>query len=141
MMQKFYFIICFLSSIPVLAQSGVYVLEPKHINDVKIKWTLSLNEDGTFLYHFIRDIGASDDINPEENFYGKGTWKADKNLIVFTTNKATDLDEKHTLDFSNTIARYTTKSTRNTSDTTVKTTLRFFQSNLFYIKGLELFKQ
>jgi hypothetical protein len=42
----------------MFAQSGVYVKEPINIDGTKIKWTLTLDEDGTFLYHFFRDISA-----------------------------------------------------------------------------------
>jgi hypothetical protein len=69
----------------VISQSGVYVIDnnDKRTDKTIIKWTLTLNEDGTFLYHFLRDLSAISKANTEENFYGKGTWKAVKNLVFF----------------------------------------------------------
>ena len=102
-------LVIFVSS-NIFAQSGVYVID--HTNDnidgTKTKWTLSLEEDGTFLYHFLRDLSAVSKANTEENFYGKGTWKAEKNLIFFYSDKETDLDEKHKINFTGSKARYIT---------------------------------
>ena len=81
------------------------------------------------------------DFNIEENFYGKGTWKAEGNLVFFYTDKKTEMDEKYKINFTNSKARYITKSPRDKSDKIVKTALRFYESDLFYIKGLELFKE
>lgn len=127
----------------LFAQSGVYIIDhtQDRVDNTKTKWTLTLNEDGTFLYHFLRDLSAVSKANTEENFYGKGTWKAEKNLVFFHSDENKDLDEKHTIDFTNSKARYTTKSPRDTSNKVVKTSLRFYESDLFYIKGLELFKE
>lgn len=41
-------------------------------------YILSLNADGTFSFHFHRNIGPS---NPEENRYGQGILKFEKNLF------------------------------------------------------------
>ncbi|MFD0990631.1 hypothetical protein ACFQ1R_11025 [Mariniflexile jejuense] len=141
-MKTLFFSVCFFICIKVSAQSGVYVLDyTQNADGTKIKWTLSLNQDGTFLYHFLRDLSAVSKANTEENFYGKGIWTVDKNLIFLTTNKETDLDEKYTMDFTNSKARYTTKLPRDTSNKVVKTSLRFYESDIFHIKGLELFKE
>jgi len=91
-----------------------------------------------FLYHFLRDI--SGEANPEENFYGKGTWKVEGKIVSFST-KPSDLNDDFTVNLNNSKARYITKSPRDTSDKVVKTALRFYQSELFYIKGLHLFKE
>tara|TARA_R110000787_G_scaffold15134_8_gene46864 strand:+ start:5257 stop:5685 length:429 start_codon:yes stop_codon:yes gene_type:complete len=102
------------------------------------KYTLDLKADGTFIFHNYRKISAK---NPEENTYGKGTWKIEKNnVIYFYTNKETELDEKHTLNFTNTKARYITKNPRDKSDKDVKTHLRFYDSEISWIKGHQLFK-
>lgn len=140
-MKQFLVIIFISFNLNVFSQVGVYVKgnSPSSIDDTKIKWILSLKNDGTFLYHFLRDI--SGEANPEENFYGKGTWKAEKNLVFFYTDKETELDETYTVDFTNSKARYITKSPRDKSNKVVKTALRFYESDLFYIKGLQLFKE
>ena len=140
-MKHLFFIFLFFVCSHVFSQAGVYIID--HTNDSidgsKTKWTLTLDEDGTFLYNFYRDIVG--EFNPEENFYGKGTWKAEKSLIFFYTNKETDLNKTYTVDFTNSKARYTTKSPRDTSGKVVKTSLRFYESDNTFIKGLELFKE
>lgn len=140
-MKQFFFTFLFFMCINVFSQSGVYIID--HTNEStdgsQTKWTLTLNEDGIFLYHFYRKLKGG--IPAEDNFYGKGTWKAQKNLVFFYSDKEIDLDEKYNIDFTNSKARYITKSPRNTSSKIVKTSLRFYESDLFYIKGLELLKE
>jgi hypothetical protein len=119
--------------------AGDYTRKPELTDGNNLKWTLTLNTDGTFLYNFYRNIEGAG--NPEENFYGKGTWKAKKNLIFFYTDKETDFDETYTIDFTNSKAKYITKSPRDTSKKVVKTALRFYEYINSLIKGLELFKE
>ena len=61
-------------------------------------------------------------------------------MLYFNTNKATDIDNKYTLDFTNTKARYVTKHPRDKSDKAVKTHLRFYDSEIPWVKGWKLFK-
>lgn len=140
--MKHLFFYLFIICSNIYAQSGVYSIYANNGKDgTKIKWTLTLNENGTFLYHFLRDLSSISKANSEENFYGKGTWKAEKNLVYFYTDKETDLDDMYNIDFTNSKARYITKSPRDKSDKVIKIALRFYESNLVYIKGLELFKE
>ena len=48
--------------------------------------------------------------------------------------------KKHTLNFTNTKARYITKSPRDTSEKEVKNHLRFYDSEISWIKGNKLFR-
>jgi len=139
-MKPLFFVLIFFVSNNMFPQSGVYIIDhTQNRSDGNIlKWTLSLKEDGLFLYHFLRDI--SGEANPEENFYGKGTWKVEGKIVSFST-KPSDLNDDFTVNLNNSKARYITKSPRDTSDKVVKTALRFYQSELFYIKGLHLFKE
>lgn len=137
---KCFFILLVLSfSFNVFSQAGIYSRNPKASNGTKIFWTLTLNQDGTFLYHFFRDI--SGEANPEENFYGKGTWVSKGKLVYFYANKDEDFNSKFTENLNNSTARYIIKSPRDKSDKIVKTALRFFESETSHIKGLELFKE
>ena len=124
----------------MIAQSGVYVNEPKNYDGTKIKWTLTLNEDGTFIYHFLRDLSAISKPNKEENFYGKGTWILEGKIVTLLSENE-DLNEHYTVNLNNSKARYITKSPRDKSDKIVKTALRFYESETFHIKGLELYKE
>ncbi|MGJ8591337.1 MAG: hypothetical protein ACSHXF_02245 [Aquaticitalea sp.] len=98
---------------------------------------LSLNSDGTFVFH---EYDKHDNgVPPERNKYAKGTWKLEKNTITFSTTES-DFDEKPTLDLNNTKARFITKSPRDTSDRDVKTSIKFFQSETPWVTGRTLLK-
>ena len=103
-----------------------------------IIYKLALNSDGTFAFHSYsyidQKIGQKD-----ENLYAKGTWKLNKNLIFFSAG-SNDFDDKHTLDFNNTRARFITKSPRNISDVEIKTSIQFYESNITWIKRNTLLK-
>jgi len=133
------FIVGFSMCAQVLAQSGVYVNKPNNSDGAIIKWTLTLNEDGTFLYHFLRDISAISKVNTEENYYGKGTWILEGKSVILLSKDTDNMDGKYTKNLNNSKARYITKSPRDTSDKVVKTALRFYES--IELKGLELFKE
>ncbi|MCP2027191.1 hypothetical protein L1276_002348 [Flavobacterium sp. HSC-32F16] len=108
--------------------------EGKHI----IEYKLTLNPNGTFEFHSYQKMQGG---TPSEiNKYGKGKWSAKENLISFSVNKKEDLDEKYTLDFSNSTARFVTKNPRDKSDKVVKTKLQFLESGIFWLKGFEVFK-
>ena len=99
---------------------------------------MTLHGDGTFTFHFYRDHKAG--IPAITNQYGKGTWSMDGKVVSFFTNEQRDLDEKHTLDFSNSRARFITKPARDKTDRIIKTRLKFFESKIFWIERLEIFK-
>ena len=116
---------------------GTYVYEFEGSN-ASIRRTLILNPDKTFLFHAYEYHEKG--IPPEKNIYGKGTWESKKSLVYFTTSKA-DIDDKHTLDFSNSKARFDAKSPRDKSGKEIKTSLRFYESEVFWVKGMKLIKQ
>lgn len=101
-------------------------------------WTITLNPDGTFLYRFYRNF--QNGIPPEENFYSKGRWRFQKHLVFFSTTE-NDLDDTHTMNFTNTRARINSKSPRDKSDRIIKTSIVFYDSEISEVKGLELFKE
>jgi len=106
----------------------------KHI----IEYKLTLNQDGTFLFHSYSKIQGG--IPPEVNKYGKGKWSAKDNIITFSADKKEDFDEKHTLDFNKTTARFMTKNPRDKSDRVIKTKLTFFETKIFWLERLDIFK-
>jgi len=118
--------------------TGIYKRHFDINGEGTIEYLLDLKPDGTFTFHNYRKISAK---NREENQYGKGTWKIERNnVLYFYTIKENDLDEKHTLNFTNTKARFITKSLRDTSDKEVKNHLRFYDSEIPWIKGNKLFR-
>jgi hypothetical protein len=138
-MKKIILILLVLFQGFAFSQSGTYTMGNPSSNGTIVKWTLTLNPDGTFLYHFLRDLSATSKYSTEENFYGKGTWKLNKKIIEFSAD-STDFNEKFTVNLNNAKARYITKSPRNISTKVIRTGLRFYASENSYIKGLQLFK-
>lgn len=104
-----------------------------------IKYKLTLNQDGTFLFHSYSNNKKG--IPPEVNKYGKGKWKAEKSIILFFTDKENDIDEKHSLDFNGSKARFVSKSPRDKTDRIVETSLQFFESTIFWIERLRILKK
>ena len=112
--------------------AGIYTFYVKALKGEIIDYQLQLNYDNTFLFKSY--------INNNTNEYyknGKGTWKVENKIIKFTTEK-TDLDEKHTLNFSGSTARLIKKSPRDTSEKVVPTSLQFYKSEIFWIANLKL---
>jgi hypothetical protein len=142
-MKQLFLVFLLLTCCHVFSQAGVYVID--HTNDridgTKTKWTLTLNEDGTFLYHFLRDISAVSKANKEENYYAKGTWKLEGKIVTLFSEEKQNPNQLYTLNLNKSKARYITKSPRDKSDKVIKTALRFYESETFHIIGLELFKE
>ena len=116
--------------------AGTYILHLEGKDGNILDYKLQLNQDNTFIFVSFQKLldtrGEHDKYN-----YGKGTWKVENKIIKFTT-EATDLDEKHTLNFSGSTARLIKKSPRDTSEKVVPTSLQFYKSEIFWIANLKL---
>ena len=77
--------------------------------DAVFKRTLVVLPDGTFTFDWFRNLNniASD----EEFKWGKGTWTSKGKHIYFSTNPETEIDDKYTLNFTNTQGRWMLKIT------------------------------
>lgn len=141
-MQKLLVLLLIPISFITSAQSDKYVGKYEIVHETpnaNISYDIVLNPNGTFLFHSYRQVFIAE--SKEENSYGKGVWKPQKNnLVYFFTNHKNDLDATHTLNLNNTKARFISKSPRDKSDRVIKTALKFYESELFWVKGLELFK-
>ena len=129
-------------NLSLLAQSnpmiGDYTLIAGQEKTRVLKYKLTLNQDGTFLFHsYTKDKHG---VPPEVNKYGKGNWKAEKNTVLFFADKENDMDNKHDLDFNGSKARFISKSPRDKTDRIVKTSLQFFESKIFWIERLKILK-
>jgi hypothetical protein len=101
-----------------------------------LDYNLKLNADKTFVFTSYRNV--IDIRGKNETFInGKGAWKVENKIIKFTTEIA-DLDKEHTLNFTGTTARVIKKSSRDTSDKVVPTTLQFYKSDISWIENLKL---
>ncbi|WP_428231643.1 copper resistance protein NlpE N-terminal domain-containing protein [Flavobacterium sp.] len=135
-------ILLFIFNLALSAQSNPYTgdytrslsEEGKHI----IEYKLTLNQDGTFLFHSYKKMQGG--TPPEVNTYGKGKWSAKDNIITFSADKKEDFDEKNTLDFNQSTARFVTKNPRDKSDKVAKTKLQFLESGIFWMKRIDIFK-
>jgi hypothetical protein len=117
---------------------GDYLLTLKTKDSDLFEYKLTLNEDGTFLFHYYSNIKQG---NPAEiNKYGKGKWTVENNVISFFSDKQKEIDKKNTLDFTNSKARFITKSPRDKTDRIIKTKLQFLKSEIFWMARIEIFK-
>lgn len=131
-----------ISNLTLFAQSDKvaadYTLTFEHKENHLFEYNLNLNQDGTFFFHYYSKI--KNGIPPEINKYGKGKWTVENNVISFFADKQKDFDQKNTLDFNNSKARFIIKSPRDKTDRIIKTRLRFVESEIFWMKGIEMFK-
>lgn len=104
----------------------------------KFEYQLTLSQDGTFSFHYYSKLIHG--TPPEVNKYGKGRWTVENNVISFFTEKEKELDEKYTLDFTNSKARFVTKSSRDKTDRIVDTKLIFLKSEIFWMERIEMSK-
>ena len=118
--------------------SGEYFLKSGN-EEYLVERTLNLNDDGTFTFHNYSNVKAG--IPQIVDKYGKGTWSTDGKVLSFLTDIEKDIDEKYTLDFSDSKARFITKPSRDKTDRIVKTRLQFFESKIFWIERMEIFKK
>jgi hypothetical protein len=131
-----------LFSLTTFAQSngfaGEYNRTFSAAGDHLIEYKLNLLQDGTFVFHSYSKI--KNGFPSEVNKYGKGKWTEKDNVITFAANKQEDFDEKYTLDFNTSKARFVTKNPRDRSDRIIKTKLTFVESEIPWLQRLDLFK-
>lgn len=141
-MKSLFTLLLLLSNLTLFSQSnnvvGDYALTlTTNDNDV-LEYKLALAPNGTFTLYYHSTIKRG--IPPEAIKEGTGTWNVDNNVISFSSDKLKDLNEKYTLDFTNSKARFITKSLRDKTDKIVPTKLKFLESEIFWMKGIEMLK-
>jgi len=85
-MKLFYILFALLCCVPLSAQSEVIVGKYEKITDATnayIQYTLELKHDGTFEFHSYYSLEAR--LEPESHNYGRGTWTADKKVVILNT--------------------------------------------------------
>lgn len=98
-----------------------------------IAYKLALYPDGTFHFNAITTTAKP----PQEVVKSaKGTWRAEGHLVTFFSEDDNSTSYDAMLDFNGTRARFITKPLRDKTDRVIPTRLRFFESNIFWIKGL-----
>jgi hypothetical protein len=141
-MKRLFTILLLVSNLMLFSQvdkaAGDYTLKLETNESDVLEYKLSLYQDGTFFFHYYSKIKQG--IPPEKNKYGKGKWTIKDNMVSFFSDKQNDLDEKHTLDFNNSKARFVTKSPRDKTDQVIKTKLSFLESEIPWMKRIDLLK-
>lgn len=139
--MKYFFFIAILVGMNTYAQTnlvlGTYVLKLEARNALIVD-TLLLKADGTFTFH--EYDWHENGIPPERNKYSKGKWRFEKNIVYFLADEL-DIGEKHTLNFNNTEARFSTKSLRDKSNKEFPKSLKFYKSNIFWMVKRNLIKK
>ena len=138
-MKTLFSILLFVCNYALSAQvAGNYALNVKTEDNNQFDYKLTLSADGTFSFHYYSNIKKG--IPPEKHYYGKGTWTIQNNVVSFVSDKQNDLNEKFTLDFTDSKARFHTKSAKDKTDKVVKTRLQFLTSEISWMKRVEVFK-
>lgn len=141
-MKTLFTILILLSNLTLFSQTdkvtGNYQQSTKTQEGNLIEWKLTLNENGTFFFQYYSNLKF--EIPSEKTIYGKGTWVMKNNVISFFSDREKDIDEKNTLDFTNSKARFITKSLKNKTNQIIKTRLQFLKSELFWMAKKEIFK-
>lgn len=101
-----------------------------------LTYTLTLHEDGTFDFESIRTF-----LNSEKEIKNaSGKWKLNSHLLVLNVD-LNDESNKLLSGLNDSKAKYVSISPRHPDFNSLKPSLRFFQSNVFYAKDMELFKE
>jgi hypothetical protein len=141
-MKAIFTILILISNLTLFSQVdkavGDYLLTLKTKESDLFEYKLTLNEDGAFFFHYYSNIKKG--IPPEVNKYGKGKWTIENKVISFFSDKQKDFNEKYTLDFTNSKARFIIKSPRDKTDQIIKVRLQFLESEIFWMERIEIFK-
>ena len=141
-MKSIITVLLLLFNLTVFAQSdevaGAYSIKFGDEVNALFEYQLTLNQDGTFFLHYYSII--KNGIPPVKNYYGKGNWTAANKVVSFFCDKQKDLDDKHTLDLTNTKARFIIKSPRDKSDKIINTSLQFLESELPWLGRINMLK-
>ena len=141
-MKAIFTILILISNLTSFSQTdavvGDYALTLKTVENDVLEYKLTLSQDETFTFHYYSNI--KNGIPPEKNKFGKGKWTVENKVVSFFFDKQKDLDEKYTLDFTNSKARFITKSPRDKTDQIIKTRLRFLKSDIFWMSTIEMLK-
>ncbi len=133
------FFLVALTALSTTAQSiyGTYSNKWEASSGEAIEYSLTLLENGNFVFISTR---THLDAIPDKKLKAKGTWQLDGHLLVLIT--ATNEDSENTLEANLDMnkAKFKSVSPRNPDFNLVKPSLKFYESNVFYAKDMELIK-
>lgn len=150
-MKNSIFLVLLLNWLSSCSQSQNVAGEYEKVSESgSVEFLLKLNPDGTFQFdsYSVRQIdGAVLNINSKKTLptgiglSGKGTWSEERNVIHFKTNPTIDISYKNTLDFNATRAMFVLESSIKLLKEKELAEIDFFDSEIFWIEGLELIKR
>lgn len=99
-----------------------------------VQYTLTLHENEQFTFEYIR-MYMDEDMNKTVTI--EGTWRMEDHLLVLDTDESQhDNNIASGLDLNK--ARFVSLSPRNPNFNLVKPLLKFYESDVFYAKDMEL---
>lgn len=101
-----------------------------------IQYNLTLQNDGQFVFEYIRIY--KEEIEDAVTQV-KGNWNFENNLLTLST-ESNDNDEQLSESLNSNKAKYMSISPRNPNFNLVKPSLKFYESDVFYAKDMELIK-
>lgn len=101
-----------------------------------IEYVLTLNEDGNFLFNYTRMYRNADETNIEV----QGTWSLENHLLVLNADDDSEKENMIAAGLDLNKARFVSVSPRNPKFNLVKPSLKFYESEVFYAKDMELIK-
>lgn len=104
-----------------------------------VQYLLELNPDGTFYFDSYNKVNSG--LPAEPSISGRGTWRAENDIIYFGTNPDTDIDHNYTLNFNDKKAKFKNESSEDLSNKKTIAKLQFMESGIFWINGIELKKR
>lgn len=112
-----------------------------------VQHLLKLHPDGTFHFdsYSIKQIegkiSLKENLTTEPSMSGRGTWSAKNDIIYFRTDRVSDIDYNNTLNFNATKAKIKNESSKKSDLENPITKLEFFESNIFWINGIDFIKR
>ena len=124
---------------PAIAQpiEGTYSNKWEAPSGESIEYSLTLHNDGNFIFSTIRTYLEE---LPEKIVSAKGTWNLNGHLLELNTSVDSETDNTLALKLDMSKARYNYISKRNPKFNLVKPSLKFYSSEVFYAKDMELVK-
>ena len=116
------------------AIEGIYNNKWESPSGEAIAYKLTLNEDGTFMFQLTRTYLDSLSHSIEKT---EGSWILVDHLLTLKTN---DITNALSSELNMSKARFISISPRNPNFNLVNPSLKFYESNVFYAKDMELIK-
>ena len=128
-----------LITLPINSQTieGTYSNRWEAPTGEALEYSLTLQEDGSFVFYTTRVYRSE---LPDKKISATGTWNLNGHLLQLNTSN--DVESQNSLQskLDTSKARFITISPRNPNFNLVKPSLKFYESEVFYAKDMELIK-